>query len=271
MPNRVIKDSIKRSPQIDSLTWFEEVLFYRLIVTVDDYGCTDGRTIVVRSDLFPTKDNITKKAIEDALDRLEAVRLIVRYKVDGVDYIYLPSFEKHQRVRNKRRKYPLPPAEILENACQTNDGQMSASCLPESNPIQSVSESKTELEGEEGDARARETDFGTVEVDPLIVKVQTELNGLTDNHYFSLADYRQSLSDEVVSHAIDEAVANGVRNWSYVEAILRKYEGFGVHNIGEAKAVDEERRRQKDSKGVKTAVINPFLEALQRGDFSDAG
>ena len=32
MPNRIIKESICRSEEIDSLSWFEEVLFYRLIV-----------------------------------------------------------------------------------------------------------------------------------------------------------------------------------------------------------------------------------------------
>ena len=41
MPNRVIKDSIKRSPQIDSLTWFEEVVFFHMILTADDYVGTD--------------------------------------------------------------------------------------------------------------------------------------------------------------------------------------------------------------------------------------
>ena len=61
MPNRILKESIKRSPQIDSLTWFEEVVFYRLMVTADDYGCTDGRVVVLKNDLFPTKDTITKK------------------------------------------------------------------------------------------------------------------------------------------------------------------------------------------------------------------
>ena len=43
MPNRIIKESICRSEEIDSLSWFEEVLFYRLIVTCDDFGRYDGR------------------------------------------------------------------------------------------------------------------------------------------------------------------------------------------------------------------------------------
>lgn len=148
MPNRVMKESIKRSPQIDQLTWFEEVLFYRLIVTVDDYGCTDGRTVVVRSDLFPTKENITKKAIDEALDHIEKLGLIRRYTVDGVVYLFIPTFEKHQRVRNKKRKFPAPPPELfsedcghLSDNCQSIDGQMTDTCLLESNPIQYESES----------------------------------------------------------------------------------------------------------------------------------
>ena len=45
MPNRIIKESIKRSPKIDSLSWFDEVVFYRMIVTADDYGRLDGRPL----------------------------------------------------------------------------------------------------------------------------------------------------------------------------------------------------------------------------------
>ena len=43
MPNRILKESICRSEEIDSLSWFEEVLFYRLIVICDDFGRYDGR------------------------------------------------------------------------------------------------------------------------------------------------------------------------------------------------------------------------------------
>ena len=79
MPNRVIKESVKRSPQIDSLTWFEEVVFYRLMVTVDDYGCCDGRPILLRNELFPTKETVTKKAVEDAISKLASVGLLCKY------------------------------------------------------------------------------------------------------------------------------------------------------------------------------------------------
>ena len=129
MPNRVIKESIKRSPQIDSLTWFEEVVFYRLLVSADDYGCMDGRPILLKNELFPTKETVTKKSIEDAISNLTTAGLLYPYKVNGMPYLFFPTWEKHQRIRNKRRKYPPPPdvCNLTANCCQ-----MAADCLPES-------------------------------------------------------------------------------------------------------------------------------------------
>ena len=65
MPNRIIKESICRSEEIDSLSWFEEVLFYRLIVTCDDFGRYDGRTKIIKGSCFPLKD-IAEKDINKA-------------------------------------------------------------------------------------------------------------------------------------------------------------------------------------------------------------
>ena len=126
MPNRIIKESIKYSPEIDQLTWFEEVVFYRLIVTADDYGCVDGRTVLLKNELFPTKETVTKKAVEDAISKLASVGLLRKYDVNGKPYLVLPTWERQQRVRNKRRKYPEPPYKKLDGELLSNDGQMSA-------------------------------------------------------------------------------------------------------------------------------------------------
>lgn len=133
MPNRILKESIKSSPQIDQLSWFEEVVFYRLMVSADDYGCMDGRIVLLKNELFPTKDTVTKKAVEDAIARLASVGLLCKYTVNGMPYLFFPTWEKHQRIRNKHRKYPEP---TLDSNSLSNDGQMTASCQSESNPIQ---------------------------------------------------------------------------------------------------------------------------------------
>ena len=148
MPSRILKESIKTSDEIDSLSWFEEVCFYRILVTVDDYGCMDGRTVVVKNQLFPTKENVTVKSITDALSKLEAKGLIKRYSHEGHPYIFVPKWEKHQRIRNKERKFPDPSESDLSADCgqlSADCGQVSADCGLESNPnpIQSESESNS--------------------------------------------------------------------------------------------------------------------------------
>lgn len=146
MPNRVLKESIKRSPQIDNLSWFEEVVFYRLLVTVDDFGCTDGRLVLLKNELFPTRDNISKDEVAAAIEKLERSGLIMCYEVEGRPFLYLPTWDKHQRIRNKHRKCPEPPTDDC-GRLSADCGQTPASCPSESNPIQSESESKSESKG----------------------------------------------------------------------------------------------------------------------------
>lgn len=105
MPNRIIKESICRSEEIDSLSWFEEVLFYRLIVTCDDFGRYDGRAKIIKGSCFPLKD-ITEKDIDKALGRLAAVGLVRVYESQGRPYLQLVTWAAHQRIRNQKSKYP---------------------------------------------------------------------------------------------------------------------------------------------------------------------
>ena len=108
MPNRIIKESICVSESIDSLNWFEEVLFYRLIVNCDDFGRFDGRVPVVKNRLFPLKDNVTAKAVKDGINKLASIGLVRMYECDGKPYLCLPTWNDHQSVRAKRSKYPAP-------------------------------------------------------------------------------------------------------------------------------------------------------------------
>lgn len=144
MPNRIIKESICRSEEIDSLSWFEEVLFYRLIVTCDDFGRYDGRAKIIKGSCFPLKD-ITEKDIDKALGRLAAVGLVRVYESQGKPYLQLVTWADHQRIRNQKSKYPefTDGCESLTfdskgQQIKTNDNK----CVR--NPIQSESESKAE-------------------------------------------------------------------------------------------------------------------------------
>lgn len=108
MPNRIIKESICTSDSLDSLSWFEECFFYRLLVNCDDYGRMDARPAVLKARLFPLKERIALKDIRDALGKLADIGCVRLYECDGKPYLYLPAWEVHQSIRAKRSKYPAP-------------------------------------------------------------------------------------------------------------------------------------------------------------------
>ena len=144
MPNRIIKESICRSEEIDSLSWFEEVLFYRLIVTCDDFGRYDGRAKIIKGSCFPLKD-ITEKDIDKALGKLSAVGLVRVYEAKGRPYLQLVTWADHQRIRNQKSKYPgfSEDCELLTfdskgQQIKTSDNKFVR------NPIQSESKSESE-------------------------------------------------------------------------------------------------------------------------------
>lgn len=120
MPNRILKESICVSEKINKLTWFEEVLFYRLIVKCDDFGRYDGRSSVIKGALFPLKDDITAKTIDKAIRGLVTVGLAEIYYVDAKPILQLPTWNCHQVCRAVKSKYPGPTEskeKSLESKC----------------------------------------------------------------------------------------------------------------------------------------------------------
>ena len=126
MPNRIIKESVCVSEQIDELNWFEEVFFYRLLVNCDDYGCMDAREKVLAAKLFPLKV-VRPAEIMKALSRLAEIGLIGMYEVEGHPYLKVLKWSDHQRVRVSKHKYPEPTEEQLAAGCGESR-QLAASC-----------------------------------------------------------------------------------------------------------------------------------------------
>ena len=141
MPNRIIKESICVSESIDSLTWFEEVLFYRLIVNCDDYGRFDGRVPVVKNRLFPLKDNVTAKAVKDGINKLASAGLVRMYECDGKPFLYLPTWNDHQSVRAKRSRYPAPDDNAIAHESICNHVHANVPVIQSESESESVSES----------------------------------------------------------------------------------------------------------------------------------
>lgn len=134
MPNRIIKESICTSDEIDSLTPEQEVFFYRLMVNCDDFGLFDARPKIVASKCYPLK-SIDIKRIQSMLDALCSLGLVSLYEVEGRPYLSLVKWSEHQQIRAKRSKYPTPDmgSEIICNQLIANVPVI------QSNPIQSES------------------------------------------------------------------------------------------------------------------------------------
>lgn len=134
MPNRILKESICISEDIAQLSWFEEVLFYRLIVSADDFGRYDGRPAIIKGRLFPLS-GVTAKQIEEALKKLASVGIVALYEIDGHGYLQISAWERHQSPRAKKSKYPAPSENLYASANTCKQMQADASKREQMPPI----------------------------------------------------------------------------------------------------------------------------------------
>ena len=131
MPNRMLKESILSSEKFNSLTWFEQSTYIRLILLADDYGRLDGRDVILKSYCYPLDDKVTRSAISKAISHMVNVGLLQKYEVNNKPYLCFPNFGKHQRIRSKTSKYPEPLNGAQNDSCQSRDRHMSDTCLLE--------------------------------------------------------------------------------------------------------------------------------------------
>lgn len=151
MPNRIIKETICTSEEIEALTAEQEVFFYRLMVSCDDFGLFDGRPKIIASKCYPLK-SLDIKCVQMMLDALICNHLISMYEVGGRPYLHITNWEKHQQIRAKRAKYPMPSEgraitcnQLISSDIGCNHLQAFAPVI-QSNPIRIQSESESESE-----------------------------------------------------------------------------------------------------------------------------
>ena len=130
MPNRIIKESICTSEDIAGLSMGAEILFYHLMVKVDDFGVYFGNEQIIKNTCFPLKSSEIKvKQVESWLNELVKAGLLFAYVAeDGKKYVQFTKWAKHQQIRAKKSKYPL-----FDSTCNQLIADDSNSCR---NPIQ---------------------------------------------------------------------------------------------------------------------------------------
>ena len=145
MPNRIIKDTLRTSKNVNLLTDFQFRVWVYLITYVDDYGRGSADPELLKGLVFTRRRGVTEQQISKALADLANAGMITLYEVDGESYLYFPNWDKHQRMQTKKSKFPAP-----DNAtrCSTvNHGESPPESNPNPNPNpnpESESEDSTE-------------------------------------------------------------------------------------------------------------------------------
>lgn len=108
MPNRILKESIRTSKKINSLTDFQFRVWTYLITYVDDYGRGSADPEILKGFVFPRRKRVSESDIHAALAELAGMGCILLYEVDGESYFCFPNWGEHQRIQTKKSKFPEP-------------------------------------------------------------------------------------------------------------------------------------------------------------------
>jgi hypothetical protein len=152
MPTRMIRDGLLGSDAVNALSTPAEVLFFRLLLIVDDYGRQDARPAILRAKLFPLKLNAVSDADVSAwLDECRRAGLVRVYEVGGKPYLEIPKF--NQRLRAKKSKFPEPDEPASDTGhrsgtCPTGDGHMSGSRPADDGHVAGTRRPESESESE---------------------------------------------------------------------------------------------------------------------------
>lgn len=124
MPNRIIKESSRTSPNLAALSDPGERLWHRVVTAVDDFGRLEADPELVLAICFPRKPKgWTAGRVAGAL--LEMARrpsptdeaLILLYEVNGRPYLQICKADAHIHKRASKSKFPDPPINQHDSNC----------------------------------------------------------------------------------------------------------------------------------------------------------
>jgi hypothetical protein len=112
---RTIKPSFWRSDDITALPMELRLLFIGLWSYVDDNGVGIDDYRQIAADLFALEEDqaAIRSFVRDGLATLSRRLQVVRYMIAGKPYLFIPTWDLHQKVdRPAKARYPRPPADF---------------------------------------------------------------------------------------------------------------------------------------------------------------
>ncbi len=171
MPNRIIRDGLIESEAVNQLDAHAERFFFRLLLRADDYARYHANPLLLKSNLFPLRDDVRSADITRWLAACEKAGLVRCYSASDKPYLEIPKFG--QRARADQSKFPEPPAEpstalLPGMALSETTGKRTAHArhLPDKRPTtagppRTYAESKTKKQASAASRPTQESDpFG---------------------------------------------------------------------------------------------------------------
>lgn len=118
---RMIKPEVRTSEKVAS--WPIEVRYFWVLLWgyVDDYGRGKDSPKLVKADCFPLDEDVTAEVIDGWLWLLSDAGVVIRYEVDGVQYLCIKNWAEHQKPQHKGKD--VFPCFTSENAVIRKDNE----------------------------------------------------------------------------------------------------------------------------------------------------
>lgn len=125
MNDRLIRASITRSPSLHQCSLTTTLFWPWLTMAADATGRFEATPRLLRTSLFPLRDDVSDADIESWLVELEATDHITRWTLDGRKYGEIKSFQRYQKLRYGRRSaIPHPSDEAVPEQAATAERRL---------------------------------------------------------------------------------------------------------------------------------------------------
>lgn len=108
MPNRTLREGLLRSEAWNSVDIVAQLLFIRLVLIADDFGCFDGREDVIMGRAYLRRFEPAEE-FPGFLAELQRAGLIIRYSNRQRPFIAIPQWSWDYRYK---RLFPAPPINV---------------------------------------------------------------------------------------------------------------------------------------------------------------
>ena len=117
---RMLSWTISKDGRVARLSCpYAKLLYTWMIAHGDPKGRLNGEPHEVRSTVMPREAGVTDADVEAWLGEMHDVGLIVWFAFDGMRYVQLSGWDKHQRLTGNMRRssdLPDPPDELMADA-----------------------------------------------------------------------------------------------------------------------------------------------------------